>query len=184
MPLFASDVKIPDALSQSFQQIGQQGTNNINSIYGNLKNRYAADARGYRPGGPDMGPGSYAGERFATGQGLSQGNLEAGLGGTLGETGYKDTLAERDYQQQRQIAEAAAEAARPSVLEQVLQGIGGAANSGLQAAALYKQFSTPSMSPGTANTPSTLSLPGYTNPFDYGFENYGVPSYRTVGGGY
>lgn len=119
--LYASDVKVPQDLTSSLSGIGNQGTAGINSIYSGLKQRQAQEGmvRGQRPGANSYGP-----QRLGIQKGLDQGSLEAALGGVLGDTGYQNTLAERDYNQQRQLAEEAAALNKPSLLEQIFQGIG------------------------------------------------------------
>lgn len=168
MALFASDVKISPTLGEAFTGIGQNTQGAIGNTYNAAKKRYAADDRGLRPGGPDLSPNSYAGQRFATTQGLSSGSAASSLGGLAGDTAYKDTLAQRDYDQQRQIAEAAAEAARPSLLDQIMQGIGSGASAGLQGAAIYKQFARPNMDPRYATAPDSLSLATPRNRYGLG----------------
>ena len=124
MPLLASNVQLPTDLSGTFANIGGQGLAGINNVYSQLQNRYANDARGFTPGGPGLGPNSYGGQRFAATKGLDIGGLESGLGGILGNTGYQNTLDQRDYNQKLQLAQQAAALNRPGLLQQIFQGIG------------------------------------------------------------
>src|SRR5437879_3322687 len=80
MPLIARDVGLDPDLLKSFSDIGTKAKTNIGRNYADLQDRYRADARGFRPGGPDLGSDSYAGQRFAKQQSLDTGGLEAALG--------------------------------------------------------------------------------------------------------
>lgn len=178
MALVAGDVKIDPTLTQALGTIGQNAKNQVGSIYNQARARYAADNRGFGSPSARLSPGSYGADRFATTQGLSEGNLEAGMGEMEGSTAYNDRLLQRDYDQQRQLAEATADALKPSLLSQIFSGIGGAADAGGRGMALYNMLPRNNMNPRFANTPSTLSI----NPTDnYGFENYGLPAYRRGG---
>lgn len=120
MPLLASDVKLPNDLGSVFSGIGTNASNNISNNYNLARQKAASDAtaQGFR------GPLDYTTQRLGTTQGLDIGNLSSGLAGGLGDTAYKDTLSQRDYNQKMQLAEEAARLNKPSLLEQVFSGIG------------------------------------------------------------
>lgn len=142
--LYASDVKIPDALSGAISSTGTNAYNTIASNYGKAKGQFGQDAtaRGMN-GNAATGPGSYAGNRFATTQGLDVGNLESVLGGGLGNTAYNDTLAQRDFQQQEQLAEEAAALNKPDLLQQILGGIGNVGGTAAQIYGMYGKNAKP-----------------------------------------
>ena len=126
-PMTASDVALPQDLSGILGTVGAGRTAGINNIYNQAKQRQTAEnaALGRRPGANSYGP-----QRLGVQQGIDQGNLEASLGGILGNTGYQNTLAERDYGQQRQLAEEAAALNKPSLLDEIFQGIGAVGKTG------------------------------------------------------
>jgi hypothetical protein len=171
MALMAGGVKMPQDLTDALSTIGGSGTAGINNIYGQARQRQAGDmaALGRAPSS-----NSYGGQRLGVQQGLDQGNLEASLGGVLGDTGYKNTLAERDYNQNRQLAEETAALNKPSLLQQIMQGIGSVGktaatyygmkgmNSGSQLPANYQ--------PGPNYGPMSLYQ---GSPYGYGGSPYG-----------
>lgn len=122
MPLFASGVAMPKDLTDALASVGTGGTAGINDIYSQAKKRQGQEAMAL---GRPTGANSYGPQRFGVQQGLDQGNLEATLGGVLGDTGYKNALQEREFQQNKQLAEEAARLNKPSLLQQIFQGIGG-----------------------------------------------------------
>lgn len=168
--LYASDVKIPASLSGAIGGAGGPGYNaynNISTNYAGAKQSAGADAsaRGMNPTAATA-PSSYAGNRFSTAQGLDTGNLEAALGGGLGNTAYQDTLAQRDYDQSRQLAEETARLNKPDLLQQVLSGIGGVGSAAGQVYGAYGKGRTPQ--PQNPWGGMSRSLPSY--PASYGQE--------------
>jgi hypothetical protein len=125
MALYASGVTIPTDLSGAIGGAGTNAYNKIKQNYGTAQGQFGQDAtaRGMN-GVAAIGPGSYAGGQFATKQGLDVGNLESALGGGLGNTAYQNTLQQRDFGQQAQIAEEIARLNKPDLLSQVLGGLG------------------------------------------------------------
>lgn len=134
MALYASDVKINPTLAGSISGSGSPGYNAynaINSNYGAARKKLIDDAT---TRGVSAGPGSYADQRLTTTQGLDTGNLEAALGGGLGNTAYQDTLAQREYGQNTQLANEVGRLNKPDLLQQILSGVG---NVGGTAAQIY-----------------------------------------------
>lgn len=128
MALYASGVQIPTDLSGIISGPGSPGYNAYNTIgsnYAAAKNKLMGDAaaRGMNPAGV-VSPDSYGGQRMAAVQGLDVGNLESALGGGLGNTAYQNTLAQRDFGQQSQLAQEIARLNKPDLLQQILGGIG------------------------------------------------------------
>lgn len=119
--MFAGGVKMPQDLTDALSGIGAGGTAGINNIYSQAKQRQAQEGALKVPGNAN----SYGPQRMGVQQGLDQGGLEAALGGVLGDTGYKDTLQEREFGQNKQLAEETAALNKPSLLQEILQGIGG-----------------------------------------------------------
>ncbi len=112
---------MPQDLTDALAGIGAGGTAGINDIYSQAKERQAKENALKVPGNIN----SYGPQRMGVEQGLDQGNLEAVLGGVLGDTGYKNTLEEREFDQNKQLAEEAARLNKPSLLQEIFQGIGG-----------------------------------------------------------
>lgn len=174
MALVAGQVQLPQDLGSIFSGIGTNAYNNINNNYNQARQQSASDASALGR----SAPGSYNTQRLGTTQGLDIGNLESGMGSALGNAGYQNQIAQRNYGQQRQLADIIGAASAPSTLQEIFQGIGGGAKA---ITPWLGMMGGPSSSvPGSqyANTPNSLSL----MPTDYsGFENYGFPGY---GGGF
>lgn len=119
--LFADSVKLAPDLAATFKTIGSKGTGGINDIYSQMKSRQAQEgkARGQIPGS-----NSYGADRMGVQQGLDQGALEASLGGQLGDTSYKDALAQREFEQNKALAEETGRLNKPDLLQQIFQGLG------------------------------------------------------------
>jgi hypothetical protein len=153
--LYASDVRVPADLSGSLSGTGSPGFNAynaINSNYVNAKKQFGADAqaRGMN-GASSVGPNSYAGNRFGTMQGLDVGNLESALGGELGNTAYGNTLQQRDFGQQEQIASEIAALNKPDLLQSILGGIGNVGGTAAQIYGMYGRNARPSTTDPLAN---------------------------------
>lgn len=134
MALLASGVQLPPDLASTFSGIGTNAYNRIGQNYAKAGTMPTFD--------PSLGGGTgvtdYQKQRLAATQGLDIGNLEAGLGGELGNTGYQNTLAQRDFNQQKMIADLIGEAAAPSTLQEIFAGIGGGARAATPWAAFMR----------------------------------------------
>ena len=179
MALTAQGIGIDPTLKGMLSGQGSPGWNaynTINSNYGTAKNQFASDASARGMNGPaSIGPNSYAGSQFATKQGLDVGNLESALGGGLVNTSYQNTLQQRDFQQNEDLAKRVAALNKPDLLQQILGGVG---NVGGTLAGIYGAWGK-NASPSTGGTttgslPPSLSLiPGggasgyYNNPYNW-----------------
>lgn len=155
MSLVASGVQLSPDLASSLGQIGTKTSNNIKNNYGNATAQAGSDASAR--GMP--GAGSYNTNRLNTTQGLDTGDLESVLGGSLGNTSYQDTLAQRDYAQQMQLADKVGSAAGLSSLEQVLGGVGSATKSATAAINAYNK--------NNGSTPPPAPPPNSPNGYPY-----------------
>lgn len=125
MALYASDVKIPGTLSGTLSGVGNNAYKQIGTNYDTARSRLKTEAGARGMSGTQVaGPGSYADERFTTGQNQDIGNLESALGGGMGDTAYKNTLGEREYNQDTQLANEIGSLNKPDLLQQILSGVG------------------------------------------------------------
>lgn len=138
MTMMASGVQLNPELKSVLGQIAAPQSKNITDAYSKLRGGIAPTS-------------DYATERFAKTGGLAQGNLESVLGGVLGNTSYGDVKNERDYQQNYELAKRIGELNAPSLLEQVLGGLGGGAQTGGQFAGLYNSLKKPPKTTGSGN---------------------------------
>lgn len=166
--LYASGVGIPSNLDVSLRGIGKAGAQGIQDAYAPLAARQQAEAgvRGLRPGTNSYGP-----QRLGVQQGLDTSSMQAAFNNQLGDTAYKNQLAERDYGQQRQLAEETASLNKPSILEQILSGIGSA---GKVAGTYYgmKGKSAPGAGYATASGPGTAYNIMNPGPMDLGYGGF------------
>lgn len=155
MTMFAGGVALPPDLKQALSGVGAGGTSGINDIYAKQKQRMDQEAATKVPGNVN----SYGPQRMATQQGLDQGNLEAALGGTLGDTGYNNALQEREFGQNEALARQIGSLNKPDLLQQILSGIG---NVGSPIATYYGlKGNKPSFTAGNQPFPQGQS---YMNP--------------------
>lgn len=165
----ASGVKLNTTLADALGGIGAGQSQNIAGTYGNLRSQAASGA-----GPKGIAPGSYADQRFITGQGLANQNLGAGLEGVLGNEGYQSFKNNRDFNQNMALAQYTGEINKPSLLEQALSGLGGGAQAGGMAFGLYNSLKkNPSQNPGTNYTPTSTPDYGYYNSGGSGLNLYG-----------
>jgi len=135
--LYASGVAVPQDLSAALSGIASQGTQGISDIYGRARQRQTQEGAVL---GRPAGSNSYGSQRLAQTQPLAQGGLEASFGGQLGNTGYQNTLQQREFNQNKQLADAYAQAMRPDLLMQVLSGLGAGAGAAGQYAGLIRSM--------------------------------------------
>lgn len=172
MALYAGNVNIDPTLSGALSGANGPGTNAYNKIkqnYGQAQGQFGADAaaRGMSASAA-VGPGSYAGDQFATKQGLDVGNLESALGGGLGKTAYQNTLAQRDFGQNEQLAEQAGALNKPDLLQEILGGIGGVGKTAATYYGMKKGGGSGNMAPPPSGPGSSWNIqqPG---PLDLGY---------------
>lgn len=173
MALYASGVSVPAGLSGALGGgggIGFNASNAIGSNYAKAKSQLSADAtaRGLN-GNASVAPGSYSGNQLATKQGLDTGNLESALGGGLGSTAYENTLQQRGFGQNEDLATQIAELNKMSTLQQVLAGLGQVGGTATQ---IYGAFGKNKSSPSTTATaqgPGTAYNPMQPGPLDLGY---------------
>jgi hypothetical protein len=121
-----SQIKPDQTLVDALGGIGDTQQNNLNNIFDKARSRYAADSsvRGVAPGSP------YAESRFGQAQTMANSGLRGGLEGILGDTSYNDFLGQQGFDQQYGLAAEIGRLNKPSTLEEILGGLGGAAQTG------------------------------------------------------
>lgn len=157
MSLYSSDVKIDPTLSGTLSGVGTPAYNTINSNYDAAKKKLMGDAsaRGMN-GAAAVAPGSYAGTRLAATQGLDTGNLETALGQGIGSTAYNNTLQNREYNQNTQLANEIGALNKPDLLQQILSGVG---NVGGTAAGIYGAWGKNAKAPTPASPVASYQQP-------------------------
>lgn len=161
--LYASGVTIPSDLSGALSGVGTPSYNTIGANYAAAKGKLARGATTMgMNGAAAAGPNSYAGNQLNMAQGRDVGNLESALGGGLGNTAYQNTLQQRDFTQNEDLARQVADLNKPDLLQQILSGVG---NVGGTAARIYGAWgkNAPGFNPtgyggGSGQLPPSLSL--------------------------
>lgn len=154
MALTAGQVILPQDLSNVFSGVGTKAYKNIGINYNNAMGKATQDASAQGFGG---GPLDYTKERLGSQEGLDIGGLETGLGSGLGETGYKEALNLRNFNQQKQLADIIGDAAAPSMLQQIFSGIGGGSKAVGQTLPFLQMLNRRE----TPSTPQLSDLMGY-----------------------
>jgi hypothetical protein len=152
----ASNVGLDSNLTKVLGDIGSGQSTAISGAYGRAGTQMTADARP-----TSMGPGSYAANRLAVGNTLSQGNLKSGLEGVLGNEGYADWKSNRDFGQSMQLAQLTGELNKPSTLEEILGALNGGAGTAGNFYGLYNSMKRPAYS--SAMSPSA----SYPTAYDF-----------------
>jgi hypothetical protein len=166
MAILPSDISLPKDLTSILGQIGTPQQAKITDIYGRMRKQASADTN--LPAWMRVRPGGYTDTTLSKGENISQAGLKSGLEGVLGETGYGDWKAERDYQQNMALAKRIGDLMAPSLLEQVLGGLGGGAQAGGQMYGLFKGFSKPS----STQYAETGPMMNYYDPYSSGYARY------------
>lgn len=171
MALFAGGIKTDPGLSASLGAIGNKQGNTIGNVYSRIRNRAATEATA-----PTMRPSPYLADRLGTAEDFSQKGLSGALEGVLGDTSYKDSLAERDYQQNIGLAKRIGDLNKPSLMQEILGGLSGGAKAGGGFASLYQALGqakggsgAPSF--GTASNPYGQNLDDILNSIR-GYQEY------------
>lgn len=135
MALLASDIKLPDDLSKALAPISGSARSSYES---ELARMAARRKSGQQASGRDVGIDrtGLIGHDIATNSALGYQSLDNALNSVLGNTGYEDYKIQSEYDQNEDLARQIGALNRPSTLEQVLSGLGGAAVTGLEGYAL------------------------------------------------
>lgn len=168
-PAQASDINLNPSLTKTLGTIGTGAQGKISDIYGRMRTQMASDARP-----KSVGPGSYADQRFTTGQGISNKNLGAGLENVLGNEGYESWKNQRDFNQNMALANYTGALNKPSLLEQALGGLSGGAQLGGQGYGLYQSLKKKKNNNGVlaGDTPSAYTQTSTLNDGS-GYEDIG-----------
>lgn len=150
--LFAGDIKADPVLQANLGTIGKGPQNSIQNLYAKLKQGFQQDSAARK-----TGPSDYFNSRVATSENFANQGLQDTLGGVLGGATYKDTLAGNDALANEALAREIGALNKPSTLEEILAGLGGASKTGVS---LYQMLGKSKPRSG-----STGSLPDLSNDF-------------------
>lgn len=131
MPMTADNIQLPADLSQALGTTYAKPKQAIGANYDFLRKRASPN---YYYG---AGLGDYAKERLGTQEGLDTQGLSNSLYANLGNAGYEDWKAIRDFNQKKQLAQETADVLKPSLFEQIMGGLSGGSRAALQGAQLY-----------------------------------------------
>lgn len=155
-PLLASDVKLADPLKAPLGQINAGGQKSLADALGTLDTgaRTSAKASGRVMGG-------YTGQALGRANTAASRGIEDRVGGVLGGASLQDTQNEREFQANMALANELGGLMSPTMLQEILGGLGGAAQTGGQFASLYNALGKGS---GAKNIPRVSIAPPPDNP--------------------
>lgn len=132
MPLFGKDIKVLDTLKNPLSQISGQRRGALETELGRIGSRAtaSADASGRTRG-------SYIPAELGRASQMAGAGIDNTLLGVIGGASKKDAYSARDYMQNMQLAKMIGKLNKPSVLQEVLGGLGDIAGTGSQ---LYGAF--------------------------------------------
>lgn len=164
-PLGAADIGLSDPLKDPLGKIAGQTQGNLSNALGRIKGQAATSS--IASGRP---VGQYQGEAIGRANTLASRGINDALGGTLGGASLKDKQNQIEFENNMALANEIGALNAPNLLQQVLGGVGGAANTGLKfkglSDALGKNGST-----GSSYQETSPSL-NYYNPGSSGYSRY------------
>lgn len=117
-PRSAKDIGVDPTLMALVGAPGEAAGNSIRAVYDRTKSRYKDS--------------DYANERLGQANTQAMAGLQGSLEGVLGDTAYKNSTAQRGFQEDYDLANYIGELNEPSTLEEILGGLSGAAQAGGQ----------------------------------------------------
>lgn len=132
-PLMASDVQLEAPLKAPLQGIQKTAQGNLADALGTISGNAAAsaDASGRIRG-------DYTGQALGRANTAASSGIDDTLAAILGETSLKHKQSDLGYQDNIALAKYIGELNKPTALEEILAGLGGAADTAGQGAALYQ----------------------------------------------
>jgi hypothetical protein len=135
MSLFAGDVKLNDSIRGPLSSINKKAQGGLEAALGRIGSRQKASSVA-----SGRVEGTYAPAELARGGAQASSGIEDALLGALGNTSYDEMTKDHDQEQNLALANEIARLNAPSVLEQVLSGLGGGAKAAGGFASLYKSL--------------------------------------------
>lgn len=124
--LTADIVKLTQDLNDPFRKYSQQGQSALAASLGKLRGQFAQGQQA--TGRANIGSMGYFNPMTAQAQNMATRGINDKLYGVLGNTSYKDQLAEREHQQQLALARRYGDMMRPSKTQEMMgylgQGLG------------------------------------------------------------
>jgi len=136
--LGAGGVKLIDQLRDPLQQINTQGQNNLQGILQRIGTRQTASSKA-----SGRVQGQYAPQELARSGGIASRGLEDTLAGALGGASLDEVRKQQEHQRNLALVRQIGDLMSPSILQQVLAGLGGGAKAGAQGYALYSALHQP-----------------------------------------
>lgn len=148
-----SDVKLLDPLKDPLSKINKKSQSSLQDALNQIGARQTASANA-----SGRVQGQYAPAELARAGNQASLGIEDALAGAYGGASYDELKKQQEHEQNLALAREIGDLTAPSVLEQVLSGLGGGVRTGGQAYALYNQLGNQG---------------GYSNrtPVDFGFSN-------------
>ena len=143
MAFMAGDVKLIESLKQPLSGYATAAKGSLQDALGRIT---ARSKEGQQATGRVQG--NYGAEQIGQAGMMSERGIEDRLNSVLGNASYGDTLAQKKFEQDMALAKRIGKLNRPSTLTQVITGLGGAVDTGVQAKGLYDALNRPSSRAG------------------------------------
>lgn len=155
MALFADNISLRQPLMDPLRKINRKAQDSLQAALGNIAARQQASALA-----SGRIRGEYAPAELAlAGQNAST-SIEDALAGALGGTSYSEQLKDMEHKRNLDLAREIGALSAPSLLEQVLGGLGGASKTGAQFYGLYEGVRKPKVGNNRPSYGSPLRLDG------------------------
>lgn len=132
MAFMAGDVKLIEGLKQPLGGYATAAKGSLQDALGRISSRskQSQEASG-------RVTGEYTGQQLGQAGMMGERGIDDALGGVLGDASYTDALNQKKFEQDMMLAKRVGALNRPSTIMQVIQGLGGAVDTGFQAKGLY-----------------------------------------------
>lgn len=157
--LAGNDVKLLDPLKAPLSGINKKAQGSLQEALGKIGERQTESARA-----SGRIRGEYAPAELGRAGTMASSSIEDALAGALGNASYDEIRKQKEHEQNLALAREIGDLTAPSVLQQVLSGLGGAASAAGAGKALYDSLGRQSYN---ASTPVDF---GISSPSYYGLD--------------
>jgi hypothetical protein len=135
MPLFANGISLTDKLRDPLSAINSGSQDKLSLALGAIGDRQRASNRAV-----GRTQGSYAPAELSRATQTASTGLKDKLLGALGDASYSEYKKNRDHQRNMALVNEIGDLSAPSILEQILGGLGGGAKAGGEFYSLYNSL--------------------------------------------
>lgn len=167
-PMMATDVNLLDPLKGPLGDINKKGQSSLSNALASGQNQ--ARTSQIATGRPE---GQYIGETLGRANTMASRGIEDALGGVLGGASLQDLQAQKEFEANMALVNEIAAMNEPTLFQEVLSGIGGGANTGLQFKSLYDALGRGRGGGGSGSSRSLSPNLSVYDPYSSGYGRYG-----------